>query len=42
MTGQIKTKGKIRKALKPVSSIEPDFQIYPKLLREKGWNHLLV
>jgi hypothetical protein len=42
MTGQIKTKGRTGKALKPVSSIEPVFQIYPRLLREKGWNHLLV
>jgi hypothetical protein len=40
--GQIKTKGRTGKPLKPVSSIEPVFQIYPRLLKEKGWNHLLV
>ena len=42
MTAQIKTKGKTRKALKLVPSIEPAFQIYPRLLRKKGWNHPLA
>ena len=42
MKGQIKTKGRRGKALNAVPLIEPVLQIYPKLLRERGWNHLLV
>jgi hypothetical protein len=40
--GQIKAKGKTAKALKLMSFITPVFEIYPRLLKEKGWNHLLV
>lgn len=40
--GQIKGKGMAGKALRLIPLIEPVFEIYPRLLREKGWDHLLV
>lgn len=40
--GQIRAKGRTRKVLKLIPLIKPVFEIYPRLLREKGWNHLLV
>ncbi len=42
IAGQIKAKGKAKKALKLMPFIKPAFEIYPRLLKEKGWNHLLV
>lgn len=41
-TGQIRAKGMVGKVLKLIPLIEPVFEIYPRLLREKGWDHLLV
>lgn len=42
INGQTKAKGKVGKALKLMALIKPVFEIYPRLLREMGWDHLLV
>lgn len=40
--GQVSAKGMAGKALRFIPLIEPVFEIYPRLLRKKGWDHLLV
>ena len=40
--GQTKARGKVGKVLKLMPLIKPIFEIYPRLLRERGWDHLLV
>jgi len=39
---QIRVKGRMGKVLILMQLIKPVFEIYPRLLREKGWDHLLV
>ena len=39
---QIRVKGRMGKVFKLMQLIKPVFEIYPRLLREKGWDHLLV
>lgn len=39
---QIRVKGRMGKVLKLMQLIKLVFEIYPRLLREKGWDHLLV
>ena len=41
ITGQIRAKGRTEKILKLIPVIKPVFEIYSRLLREKGWDHLL-
>ena len=40
--GQTKARGKVGNVLKLMPLIKPVFEIYPRLLRKGGWDHLLV